>query len=173
MESPPSSSWWFSLSPSRCTISKKEPCRDCGRLRVQGASPHAAACVRLRPCQCRARHKGDPGLARSQVDPAHGAIHRTCTDSVPRLLALKGGGSAVHPGSIRHLTAVVPRRCHKPVTPPSPQKQSSHLPIAVPTSAVTRVKCCCRLRAMTFTKIIFDSAGFAAFAPQGDRNALR
>jgi hypothetical protein len=52
-ESPPSSSWWFSLSPSRCTISKKEPCRDCGRLRVQGASPHAAACVRLRPCQRR------------------------------------------------------------------------------------------------------------------------
>src|SRR5262249_8172838 len=43
---------------------------------------HAAARLRLRPGQCRARHAGAAGLARAQEHPAHGALYRTCAGSI-------------------------------------------------------------------------------------------
>jgi hypothetical protein len=43
-----------------------------GRFGVQGASPHAATCPRLRPCFQGPRHPRSSGVPRTQEHPAHG-----------------------------------------------------------------------------------------------------
>ena len=57
-------------------------------VRFPGTPAYAAPCLRLRAGQCRVRHPGFAGVARSQGHPAHGAVHRAVSRSVQELLAI-------------------------------------------------------------------------------------
>src|SRR5215471_20833060 len=56
-------------------------------LTILDTSAHAAACLRLRPCQRRPRHAGTASLAGAQEYSAHGALHRAGPGSIYELLA--------------------------------------------------------------------------------------
>jgi len=63
--------------------------RWCGRpAGLQGTPTHAAARLRLRPRQQRARYASATGLSRPPQYPAHGALYRVVAPAVQGLLAI-------------------------------------------------------------------------------------
>ena len=58
-----------------------------GEVELQGAPAHAAARLRVRAGQCRARYAAHSVVARSSEHPAHRALHRTEPGAVQGVLA--------------------------------------------------------------------------------------
>ena len=71
-------------SPRSARLVEREDAREAF---LQGPPAHAAACLRLRPGQQRARHEGTAGLPRAPQHSTHGAVHRVVSDAVQRFLA--------------------------------------------------------------------------------------
>ena len=63
-----------------------EPCGRAGEARLQGASPHAAACLRLRSGKRGPRHPGAASLFGTSQYSAHRAVHRAGSRAVQTFL---------------------------------------------------------------------------------------
>ena len=75
-------------SPGRLCAHDRAPGRSRLENQVEGASPHAASCVRLRAGECRPQYAGAAGVSRAQEYPAHCAIYGVGPYPLQRLLAL-------------------------------------------------------------------------------------